>query len=136
MCLVWKGEKRHFSCLLMNDQSFQSWPTPCDPRDCSLPGSFCPWDSSGKNTGVAVGCCALLQGIFPTQGSNPHLLQLLHCRWILYLLNQQGSPVACSVQFSRSVVSNSLRPHELQHARPPCPSPTPGVHSDSRPSSR
>ena len=41
-----------------------------------------------------------------------------------------------SVQFSRSVVSNSLWPHELQHARPPCPSPTPGVHSNSRPSSR
>ena len=39
-------------------------------------------------------------------------------------------------QFSRSVVSNSLRPHESQHARPPCPSPTPGVHSDSRPSSQ
>ena len=42
----------------------------------------------------------------------------------------------CSVQFSRSVVSSSLRPHELQHARPLCPSPTPGVHSDSRPSSQ
>ena len=41
----------------------------------------------------------------------------------------------CSVQFSCSVVSNSLRPHESQHARPPCPSPSPGVHSDSRPSS-
>ena len=41
-----------------------------------------------------------------------------------------------SVQFSRSVVSNSLRPHDLQHARPPCPSPTPGVHSDSQPSSQ
>ena len=39
-------------------------------------------------------------------------------------------------QFSRSVVSDSLRPHESQHARPPCPSPTPGVHSDSRPSSQ
>ena len=39
------------------------------------------------------------------------------------------------VQFSRSVVSNSLRPHESQHARPPCPSPTPGVHSNSCPSS-
>ena len=38
-----------------------------------------------------------------------------------------------SVQFSRSVVSDSLRPHESQHARPPCPSPTPRVHSDSRP---
>ena len=40
-----------------------------------------------------------------------------------------------SVQFSHSVVSDSLQPHELQQARPPCPSPTPGVHSDSRPSS-
>ena len=41
-----------------------------------------------------------------------------------------------SVQFSRSVVSDSFRPHESQHARPPCPSPTPGVHSDSRSSSQ
>ena len=40
-----------------------------------------------------------------------------------------------SVQFSRSVVSDSLQPHESQHARPPYPSPTPGVHSDSHPSS-
>ena len=38
-----------------------------------------------------------------------------------------------SVQFSRSVVSDSLRPHESQHARPPCPSPTPGVYSNSCP---
>ena len=41
-----------------------------------------------------------------------------------------------SVQFSCSVVSDSLPPHESQHARPPCPSPTPGVYSDSRPSSQ
>ena len=41
-----------------------------------------------------------------------------------------------SVQFSRSVVSDSFQPHESQHARPPCPSPTPGVHSNSRASSR
>ena len=40
-----------------------------------------------------------------------------------------------SVQFSHSVVSNSSRPHELQHARPHCPSPSPGVHLDSRSSS-
>ena len=39
---------------------------------------LCPWDSLGKNTGV--GCHALFQGIFPTQGSNSHLL---HCKWIL-----------------------------------------------------
>ena len=41
-----------------------------------------------------------------------------------------------SVQFSCSVMSDSLRPHELQHTRPPCPSPTPRVHPDSRPSSQ
>ena len=41
-----------------------------------------------------------------------------------------------SDQISHSVLSDSLRDHELQHARPPCPSPTPGVHPNSRPSSR
>ena len=46
-----------------------------------------------------------------------------------------SSPIS-SVQFSRSVVSDSFRPHESQHARPPCPSPTPRVHSDSHPSSQ
>ena len=41
-----------------------------------------------------------------------------------------------SVRFSHSVMSNSLQPHESQHSRPPCPSPTPGVHSNSLPSSQ
>ena len=50
----------------------------------------------------------------------------------------QSSWLSCfsSVQFSSSVVSDSLRPHEFQHARPPCPSLTPRVHSNSRPLSR
>ena len=48
---------------------------------------FCPWDSPGNNTGM--GCHALLQGIFPTRGSNPGLP---HCRRILYRLSHQGSP--------------------------------------------
>ena len=48
----------------------------------------------------------------------------------MYTLDHQFS----SVQFRRSVVSYSLRPHEPQHARPPCPSPTPGVYSNSCPS--
>ena len=102
----------------------QSCPTRWDLIDCSPPGSSVRGDSPGKNTGV--GCHALLQGIFPTQGSNPgspalqvdslpagkpkntgvgnlSLLQgifptqesnwgLLHCKWILYHLNYQGSP--------------------------------------------
>ena len=57
---------------------------------------LCPWNSPGKNIGV--GCHAPLQGIFPTQGSNPHLLCLLHCRWILYPLNHLGSH--CKPQLS------------------------------------
>ena len=61
----------------------------CVPMNCSLPGSSCPWDFSGKNTGV--GCHFLLQGIFLTQGLNLYLLCLLHYRWFLYLLSHQGS---------------------------------------------
>ena len=52
------------------------------PRGLKPARLLCPWDSPGKNTGV--GCHALLQGIFPTQGSNLHLL---HCRWTFYHLS-------------------------------------------------
>ena len=56
----------------------------------------------------------------------------------LYSTPLQGTTICpfSSVQFSCSVVSDYLRPHESQHARPPCPSPTPGVHPDSGPSSQ
>ena len=54
---------------------------------CSLPGSSVH-DSPGKN--IEVGCRTLPQGIFPSQGSN---LGLLHCRWFLYCLSHQGSPL-------------------------------------------
>ena len=50
-------------------------------------------------------------------------------------MDRGGWQATVSVQFSRSVVSNSLRPHELQHTRSPCPSPTPGVYPNSCPSS-
>ena len=59
----------------------------CDHMDCSPPGSTVHGDFPGKNN--EVGCHALLQGIFPTQGLNSGLL---HCRRILYRLNYQGSP--------------------------------------------
>ena len=60
----------------------QSCPTLCGPMDCSPPGSSVHGDSPGKNTGVS--CRALLQGIFPTQGSNPGLP---HCSRIVYHLS-------------------------------------------------
>ena len=63
----------------------QSCLTLCKPMDCSLPGSSVHGDSPGKYTGV--GCHALLQGIFPTQGLNPNLK---HCRQILHRLSHQG----------------------------------------------
>ena len=71
----------------------------------------------GKNTGVST--YSLPQGIFPTQGSN------LHSRQILYHLSQR--------LFSCWVVPNSSRPQGLQHARPPCPLPSPRVCPSSCP---
>ena len=55
---------------------------------------------------------------------------------IYYLLVKLHSDQIRSDQISRSVVSDSLQPHESKHARPPCPSPTPRVHPDSCPSSQ
>ena len=66
-------------------------------------------------------CHVLLQGIFPIQGLNLCLLWLLN--YSRFFINP--SHLFQSVQFSHSVVSDSLRPHVQQHARPPCPSPTP-----------
>ena len=62
-------------------------------------------------------------------------LLILNVSCKLHLITGDLALGFSSVQFSRSVVSDSLRPHESQHARPPCPSPTPGVHANSRPSS-
>ena len=89
----------------------QSCPTLCNPRDCSPPGSSVHGDSACKNTGV--GCHALLQGIFLTQGSNPGLP---HCRQIPYHLSHQGSPLLTisSVQLLSCV--RLFVPHGLQHA--------------------
>ena len=61
----------------------------CHFMDCSSAGSS-QWDFSGKNAGV--GCHFPLQGIFPTQGSNPHVRCLQRCRRILYLLNHKAMP--------------------------------------------
>ena len=65
----------HTSCSVVSDS--------LRPRGLQPARLFCPWDSPVKNTGVV--CCALLQGIFPTQGSNPCLLR---CRQILYCLRR------------------------------------------------
>ena len=73
--------------MCVHSKSLKLCLTLCNPMNYSLPGFFLHGDSPGKNTGV--GCHDLLQGIFPTQGSN---LNLLHCRCFLYCLRHQGSP--------------------------------------------
>ena len=86
---------------------------------------LCPCHFPGKTT--VVSCHFLRQGIFPTQGLNPHLLHLLNWQADSLSVSHPRS----SNQFSHSVVSDSLRPQGLQHAKPPCPSPAPGAWSNS-----
>ena len=69
-----------------DSQVAQSCPALCDSVDCGPPGSSVHGDSPGENAGVD--CHALLQRVFPTQGSNPGLP---HCRQILYQLSHQDS---------------------------------------------
>ena len=94
----------HFSIVKLTLGNMNSYLTPKVKVAQSCPtwrphGLYSPRNSPGQNTGV--GSLSLLQGIFPTQGSNPGLP---HCRWLLNQLSQKGSPrilewVACS--FSR-----------------------------------
>ena len=69
-------------------------------------------------------------------GDFPFLIGFFVCFFGIYLYEFLYILILSSVQFSCSVVSDSLRPNELQHARPPCLSPTPGVYSNPCPSSR
>ena len=79
----------------MEAKLLQSCLTLCDPVDCSPPSS----SAHGKNTGV--GCHALLQGIFPTQGLNLHLLWLLHWQMGSLPLSHWGSPGWSHVPFNQ-----------------------------------
>ena len=81
----------------------QLYPTLCNPMDCSLPGSSVHRDTPGKNT--EVGCHALLQGIFPTQGLNPGLP---YFRWILYWLSHQGNIICIALPQSFLVLQESI----------------------------
>ena len=82
---------------------------------------ICPWDSPGKNTGV--GCHALLQVIFLTQGSNPHLLYLLHWQadiaWVVKITNlqlTQGEETTV-VGFTFHFLSHCTSPRNWNHSQ-------------------
>ena len=104
----------------------------CNPMDCSPPGSSVHGIFQTRILERVV--ISSSRGYLPDSGIKPASFCISR---LLYPLSRLESlPPFNSIQFSCSVVSNSLRPHESQHSRPPCPSPTPGVHSNSRPSSR
>ena len=91
---------------------------------------------------VMVGLCASISGgTGPIRVWRTKIPQVMHCcqeirGWIFLSLTYFAvKKCFSSVQFSRSVMSNSLQPHEPLHARPPCPSPTPGVYPNPCPSS-
>ena len=127
MYILWPLWPYHCKLISLSYSStFINWMQPrCgEPGYRGNPGStrqvrvLSPWMVErwhGPHTGGFLGTCNPIQ--------SPSLRHHLATRF-------------SSVQFSRSVMSDSLLPHELQHARPPCPSPIPRVHSDSRPSSR
>ena len=139
--------KKSFKSLLHACSVTQSCPA-LRPMDSSPPGFSVHGVFPGKNTEMS--CHFLLQGIFSTQGSNPCLMywqvdSLPPCYLGSLIFDMvKLKSIICflfvlvylSVQFSRSVMSDSLQPHELQHVRPPCPSPTPRVHPNPCPLSR
>ena len=77
--------------------------------------------------------------VYPRRGSWSDIPEFLHFQKLnfvsIHISSEKLYAHISSVEFSCSVVSDCLQPHESQHARPPCPSPSPGVHSNSRPSS-
>ena len=134
----------------VHGKSLQSCPTLCDPMSCS-PQAPLPVGILQARIPEYVAMTSS-RGILPTQGLNSHLLHLLHRQTcplplvppgkltkVITVIQMKskngwaqvitmGSDQIRSDQISCSVMSDSLRPHELQHARPPCPSPTPRVH--------
>ena len=111
------------SQFLTKLNSFTIWSSHHTPR--SYPSELKTWPH--KNLQVNV------YSSFSHNWPKLDVTKMLFHRWADKLLHLHHGRVS---QSSRSVVSDSLRPHESQHARPPCPSPTPRVHSHSRPSSR
>ena len=128
MVLLGLGNISYSVC--MHVQSLQSCLTLCDPMDCSPPGSSVHGILQARIlewVAIPFSRESSPLGIEPMSPVSPAL------QADSLLLSHQGSSFLSfsSVQFSLSVVSNSLWPHESQHARPPCPSPTSGVHPNS-----
>ena len=108
--------------------SLQSYPTLCDPIDGSPAVSSIPGILQARVLEWGAIAFSVYIYIYTCTNTNVYIHIYAHITVCTYTH-------ISSVQFSRSVVSDSLQPHALQHARPPCPSPTPRAYSNSCPSS-
>ena len=106
----------------------QSCRTLCDPMKCSTPGLPVHHQLSEFTQTHVHRVGDAIQPSHSLSSPSPPSPQSLRA--------SQSFPMSQLFRSDHSVVSASLRPHEMQHARSPCPSPTPGVHSDSHPSSQ
>ena len=125
---TWGEVREHQLCLTWNqkwvmEMQFRRYESHSVVSDSLRPHVlYSLWNSPGQDT--RVGSLSVLQGIFPTQGSNPGLL---HCRRILYQLSHKGSPQ--DVCLHTSVVSDSMWHYGLQSARLLCPWDSPGKNT-------
>ena len=113
-----------------NELLFVSWGyVSCFTRPFS---SLLPWTSTVRYSIHCVRICSYFCNtcVIPLHTNYRHSCLFQHS---VYITLSPGTISGLSVQFNHSVVSDSLRPHESQHARPPCPSPTPRVYSNSCP---
>ena len=99
----------------------QLCPTLCDPTDCRLPGSSIHGIFRARV--LEWGAIGILKSrVDITLSTKVRLVKAMVFPAVMYGYEIRSDQISCSV------TSDSLRPHESQHARPPCPSPTPGVH--------
>ena len=129
----------HFllQCMKVKSESeiTQSCPTLCDPMYCSLPGSSVHGIIQARV--LEWSASAFSETVMRTYKLKTSFTRLRENCVCLFSTSFSFIRIGVSsVQFSCSVLSDSSRPHESQHARPPCPPPTPRVHSDSHPSSQ
>ena len=125
-----------YICVYIHMFVTQSCLTLCNPMDCSPPGSSVHEIFQAR----ILEWVAISFSRGSSQPRDRTQVSCTSCRFF-YQLSYRGSPIyiythISSVQFSRSAMSDSLPTHESQHTRTPCPSPTPGVHSNSCPLSR
>ena len=98
----------------------------------ALSRALCSRRTSGPSASPHVTICWIPRASppsWPERGERTRKKRIPFSEWKLWNHLKNACPSFSSVPFSRSAVPDSSRPHELQHARPPCPSPTPGVHS-------